>query len=476
MICRMSSSHRCSASSSRQRGRNVSNETRTRSTDRFKWTYEQEKKLIELFDHAISMNKYTLKDPTALGRDYIVEQFNLAFNMNITYGFFKNKLDEFKKSYKMWKFLMKSTGISGCRLTKSFNREPPKFWDIMMMIHILQMNLPMMQLESILEEVNNVEDVGVVHTLVADEGVVCTDQVEAQELILEVVHEEVGENNHLRQQCKKLLLDLKIFNDKVYNNFFLVRLIKMITMNGKRRKRYSLIYKLQNILNFIGNVLIHSKTSNTDEDKLQLLEAMTGVSRNNEDIPKQLVGNTTKRTTLGHTAKCATMGHTAKSTTMGCTAWFSTWSAPSTAQQWGTPPTAPQWGTPPNAQQWGTPPNAQQWNTPPNAQQWGTPPNANQWGTPPNAQQWGTQSNVQQWDTPTSAQQWGVKDLIMEITNQPERIQLMFNMDFRWTIIMKFQIAQQKELRLIPNNHNHSVLVSQVVLILEKIHDNPEQE
>ncbi|KAG2291180.1 hypothetical protein Bca52824_037849 [Brassica carinata] len=172
----MSSSHRGSASSSRQRGRNVSNETRTRSTDRFKWTYEQEKKLIELFDHAISMNKYTLKDPTALGRDYIVEQFNLAFNKNITYGFFKNKLDEFKKSYKMWKFLMKST------------------------------------------------------------------------------------------------------------------------------------------------------------------------------------------------------------------------------------------------------------------------------------------------------------DLIMEMTNQPERIQLMFNMDFRWTIIMKFQIVQQKELRLIPNNHNHPVLVSQVVLILDKIHDNPEQE
>ena len=70
----------------------------------------------------------------------------------------------------------------------------------------------------------------------------------------------------------------------------------------------------------------------------------------------------------------------------------------------------------------------------------------------------------------------GVKDLIMEMTNQPERIQLMFNMDFRWTIIMKFQIAQQKELRLIPNNHNHPVLVSQVVLILDKIHDNPEQE
>ena len=32
--------------------------------------------------------------------------------MNITYNFFKNKLDEFKKSYKRWKTLMSFTGIS----------------------------------------------------------------------------------------------------------------------------------------------------------------------------------------------------------------------------------------------------------------------------------------------------------------------------------------------------------------------------
>jgi len=32
--------------------------------------------------------------------------------MNITYVFFKNKLDEFKKSYKRWKFLTHKTGIT----------------------------------------------------------------------------------------------------------------------------------------------------------------------------------------------------------------------------------------------------------------------------------------------------------------------------------------------------------------------------
>nr|VDD23671.1 unnamed protein product [Brassica rapa] len=56
---------------------------------------------------------------------------------------------------------------------------------------------------------------GVVHILVADERVVCIDPVEAHELTLEVVHEEVLENNHLRQPYKTLLLVLENFKDKV---------------------------------------------------------------------------------------------------------------------------------------------------------------------------------------------------------------------------------------------------------------------
>ena len=60
--------------------------------------------------------------------EYMVEKFNLAFNMNITYRFFKNKLDEFKKSYKMWKFLMKSTGISVDPET-SMIYTSPEWWD-----------------------------------------------------------------------------------------------------------------------------------------------------------------------------------------------------------------------------------------------------------------------------------------------------------------------------------------------------------
>lgn len=58
------------------------------------------------------MSNYTLKDPTVLGRELLVDKFNRAFNLHINYAFFKNKLDDFKKAYKKLKFLMNSTGIT----------------------------------------------------------------------------------------------------------------------------------------------------------------------------------------------------------------------------------------------------------------------------------------------------------------------------------------------------------------------------
>ncbi|KAL0877112.1 hypothetical protein Bca101_026817 [Brassica carinata] len=102
----MSERHRGNTNPSGQRNSNVQNETSSRNTSRFKWTYEQEKTLIELYDQAISMSDYTLKDPTFLGRELMVDRFNRAFNLHINYAFFKKKLDDFKKAYKKWKFLM----------------------------------------------------------------------------------------------------------------------------------------------------------------------------------------------------------------------------------------------------------------------------------------------------------------------------------------------------------------------------------
>jgi len=78
----------------------------------------------------------------------------------------------------------------------------------------------------------------------------------------------------------------------------------------------------------------------TNEEKIQLLEAMTSVSRNNQDLSKRLGS-----------------GHSYGSPNSGG-------------------PSFQQWETPPNVSQWGTPPSTQQWETPPSIQQWGTPPNA----------------------------------------------------------------------------------------------------
>ena len=138
-------------------------------------------------------------------------------------------------------------------------------------------------------------DMGVVHILVADEGVVCIDPVEVHELMLEVVHEKVVKNNHLRQQYKTLLLVLEIINDKVYNNFFMDdydewKNAEALFLGLQVPKHTKFYWKCLNTfkeLNFWHKYLIDIVTS-TNEDRLQFLETMTGVSRNNEDIPKQL--------------------------------------------------------------------------------------------------------------------------------------------------------------------------------------------
>ncbi|CAH2079296.1 unnamed protein product, partial [Thlaspi arvense] len=109
------------------------------------------KTLIELFDETIVMNIYTTKNHNSFGKEYMVEKFNSVFNINITYGYFKNKLDEFKKNCKRWKALMSFIGILvdpatsmiyasdawwkerelRCKIIKVFNRKPPYFWNVM---------------------------------------------------------------------------------------------------------------------------------------------------------------------------------------------------------------------------------------------------------------------------------------------------------------------------------------------------------
>ncbi|XP_048635561.1 uncharacterized protein LOC111215893 [Brassica napus] len=346
-------------------------ETTLRTKDKYKWSYIQEKTLIQLFDEALSRDNYTLNNPSASGREYMVEKFNRAFNMNITYAFFKNKLDEFKKKYKRWKTLMNYTGISvdpdtsmiyasdtwwkerenGCKLTKSLNRKPPEFWNVMVRCLALHDVQSQSQHSARLrrEELINRRGVDESYT---DSGDIPQTQEEEDvyrvlidddtHLVNENTNETVqhtGRRSHQRgRQNSQSSIRRGSSSQRSGDNSRLP--IRSGSRGGRRRQsfettiqdtisgytkfqRQSLqqlrpgafdqenydewkkteeIFLALNIpkerfywtcLNTLKELVFWRKyfldiAGSIDEDKLQLLEAMTGVSRNNEDVPKQL--------------------------------------------------------------------------------------------------------------------------------------------------------------------------------------------
>ncbi|CAA0384397.1 unnamed protein product [Arabidopsis thaliana] len=317
------------------------------------------------------------------------------------------QLDEFKKSYKRWKALTHKIGITvdpntsfinasdawwteqefGCKLTKSLNRKPLVFWDVMqrcLVLHDVQSqsqhfarqrreqlihehgvdeegedysdsdsgNMPQIEVPETLEEEE------VYRVTIDDDEIFQNSAARRQQ---RVVHEEVGDDNPLKQQYKTASLASENSNDKVFNNF---------------------------VLYFIDIA------ASTDEDKVQLLEAMSGVSRNNQDMPKQLGSD--------HSFGSPDSGGISSGSPSSVGNNLGGQNSPGF---WG--PIYPQWGTPPNVAQWETQPNTPQWGTPPNAQ-WSTSPNVPQWGISPNAPQWRQTENFQQGGssgtTPTNVQ------------------------------------------------------------------------
>lgn len=95
-----------------------------------------------------------------------------------------------------------------------------------MPIHFLHMNILKIQLGFLLEEVRNVQDLEVVQKELEDVAVLLKRLLETQELMLEVLQEVIKEDNHSRLQYKTPLMDIKNFNDKVYNSYAQVLLIR----------------------------------------------------------------------------------------------------------------------------------------------------------------------------------------------------------------------------------------------------------
>uniref|UniRef100_A0A0D3BV89 Uncharacterized protein n=1 Tax=Brassica oleracea var. oleracea TaxID=109376 RepID=A0A0D3BV89_BRAOL len=284
------------------------------------------------------------------------------------------------------------------------------------MIHVLQMSFLIIRLESILEEVNKVGDMGVVHILVADEGVVCIDPVEVHELMLEVVHEKVVKNNHLRQQYKTLLLVLEIINDKVYNNFFMDdydewKNAEALFLGLQVPKHTKFYWKCLNTfkeLNFWHN------------------------------------GEHHKFAQWGYTAKCTTVRHHQIHNNGVYSLAFNTGEH---CQMLNSRSHHQMHNNGANHQFLNSGAHRQMHNDRRHRQLHKNGAYRRMLNNGAHHQMLSSGVHNQMFNNGTHHQvinNGDIKDQILEITNQRERIQLIFSIDFPWAIIMKFQIAQKR--------------------------------
>ncbi|KAG2303528.1 hypothetical protein Bca52824_032179 [Brassica carinata] len=113
------SNRRQSASSSTHADINLPTETAVRNGANFKWSPSSLYRLLELYDQAVKMNNYRIKDPTLFAKQFMVEKFNEEFEVQE---------------------LLTSTGISvdpitseidAYKIVHAFRRKPPHRWEIM---------------------------------------------------------------------------------------------------------------------------------------------------------------------------------------------------------------------------------------------------------------------------------------------------------------------------------------------------------
>ncbi|KAF8116635.1 hypothetical protein N665_0015s0012 [Sinapis alba] len=356
------------------------------------------------------MGDYRFKDPTPAGREFLVDKFNQEFNINVTYRFFKEKLDQLKRKYKKYKHLMKnSTEISVDpttfvisvsdswwndreinRIVKSFKRKPPELWDVMQRCFILydvqsqsQYSLHQRREELMNDGQNN--DDGHFYSETYDGDMQHTQVPDTQEN--EEVYR-VNINDEMRPSNEFIRENLHQNSSHVADHFQ-IPTSRVQQRDGLRRGSSS--------QRGAGNSRISVRSESQGNRRKQSFETtLTDIMTRFKEFQRQ--------TLTGYTRDSEYVGMRLESGqkfgSPNCGQWSSGF------QQWRTPPNQPQWGTPPNVPQWGTPPNAPQWSSSPNAPQWGTQ-HVQQWGAPQNSQQWGSSSSTQQWGHTFAVPQWG---------------------------------------------------------------------
>ncbi|CAF1932185.1 unnamed protein product [Brassica oleracea var. botrytis] len=417
-----------------------------RRGDNFRWTPNRERVFIELYDRAIAMSDYRFKDPTPAARKFIVDKFNQEFNINVTYHFFTEKLDQLKRKYKKYKHLMKnSTGIL-VDLTTSVISASDSWWKD----RESQYSLHQRREELMNDGQNNDEGYYYSETYGGDMQHTQIPETQGNE---EIPNSRVQQRGGLRrgsssqraagnsqtsvksgsqgsrrkQSFETTLTDTMTgfrefqrqslqqlrpnsFDEDDYNEFdTAVKIFESMELPNDTNFYWACIHAFKEE-RFWPKYFI-DRAERTTEDKLKFLQALTGYTRDSKFVGKRLES--------GQKFGSPTCGQWSSG--------FQQWGTPPNPLQLGTPPSAPQWGPPPNATQWSSPSNVPQWGTPPNAPQWGRPPNAPQWSSSPNAPQWGTlhvpqwgaPQNSQQWGSPPSTQQWGPTSAVPQWGSSP---------------------------------------------------------
>ncbi|CAF2085487.1 unnamed protein product [Brassica napus] len=286
-------------------------EATLRNKDKYKWSYIQEKTLIQLFDEAVALDDYTLKNPSAIGREYM-----------------------------RWKTLMSFTGISvdpdtsmiyaseawwkerevGCKLTKSLNRKPPIFWEVMVRCFAL--------------------------------------------------HDVQSQSQHSARQRREELINTRLVDEEVDDG--------SDTDSGDRPQTQPQEMEEEEVY----RVIVDDGTHHLNEDTNETVRRCHQRGRQNvqssarRGTTSHRLGETSRVPLRGGSRgnrRRQSFETTIQDTIAGYTEFQRqslqqlrpAGSIDEDNQQWGTPPTAQQWGIPPFSQQWGTPPNAQQWGTPP---------------------------------------------------------------------------------------------------------------
>ncbi|KAL9308429.1 hypothetical protein AtEden1_Chr1g0039881 [Arabidopsis thaliana] len=316
-------------------------ETTIWNKDKYKWTYIHEKTLIQLFDEAIAMNNYTLKNPTAIGREYMLLRTKTGITVDPDTSFI-NASDAWWTEQEF-----------GCKLTKSLNRKPPVFWDVMqrcLVVHDVQsqsQHSARQRREQLIHE-HGVDEEGEDYSDSDSGNMPQTEVPETQEeeevYRVTIDDDEIFQNSAARRQQRGRpnFWSTARRGSSAQRSGGSSRVSIGSGSRGSQR-RQSFETTIQDIITGFREFQRQSfqqlrPAASTDEDKVQLLEAMTGVSRNNQDVLKQLGSDHSFGSP--HLGGISSRSPSSVGNNLG---------GQNSPGFWG--PIYPQWGTPPNVAQ-----------------------------------------------------------------------------------------------------------------------------